>query len=189
MPIRTYVSSAWQDIEDLKSTVNGASETSEDARIEVDGAWESVWGDDPKITFGWVYSTGVGTPQYTYTPSQDGISATYKAIVSSTTSRTDLVLKVKPPATTKSSYTLSFKTSNVTATCASDSYTIAVGYIDSNGDIHTIQSGAFNKSITINNTLDIKFISICIQAYGSAGQYHAGTISNVIADGIQCYFE
>lgn len=43
MAMRTYVSNAWEDIEDLPVAVNGARESADCARIYKNNAWEDVW--------------------------------------------------------------------------------------------------------------------------------------------------
>lgn len=192
MPIRTYVSSAWQDIKDLKSTVNGASETSEDARIYVNGAWESVWSSLKNI---FVFDSTKDLHTTTkYTPSDDKLSLEFDVTCSNNEGY--LYFKLTPPPTgEKTSYSVSFKLT-YSSTPYPDETEYAVGFAYTNNVLTKAKKGISKPAKNTTYTIDITsyggsaitelFIYMKINGYMN---WYAGNITDVTIDGEPCGFE
>lgn len=188
MASKRYENNAWVDIEELKRYENGAWVDCESAKKYENGAWVEVWSKTPTLKFVKVYSTSGTTPTYTYDVASDNASFSYNIVSMADATRSELVLKIKPPAT--GTYSFSFTLSDKTATASSSNYGIAVGYLDSSGNISTVKRyvAPTNKTYTttISSDLDVAYITIVIQVYGNTGVYHKGTISNIAIDGVSC---
>ena len=173
MAIKSLVSSAWEEIDDLQVPVDSAYEQADHANALVDSAWQEVWGSGGDYVFN-TSSTSSGV-----TGSADGtVNISYSLTGQNTGSSTVVVyaggmgFNIIGTFKAGTSYTLTFN-SSTTGT----SLSVSLGGNSYSGSLSS------SVSVAITPAEDTKNLSISFLTYANSGGTVKFTLTNVKING------
>lgn len=198
MALIIYKNGAWVEPAALKRYTNGAWVECEFARRYVNGAWVDIWNNADRIEYGWIYTTGDVTPTYEYTVTSD-YSANIKITHQSTTSsRSELILRYPYVAAMGEKIPVVLSMSNGYSTVLSTYCTLCLS-ISNNNTVLTKEyidfkafsgSAEYIRSYEITNDLEgQKEIVLVLQVYGTKGDYSSLTFNYVSINGEKIKFK